>query len=304
MFDIGENRAPGPDGCTSAFFKHAWSVIRKEICQAIKEFSILIITNRIKEGLDKLVNINQSAFVLERVIQDNLMITQELLKGYNFKKNRSRCSLNIDIAKAYDTVDWEFLREVLINFGFHEKMGTKERWSNISLPFHSGYRSFLLNACQKGHLLVLCHGDEVSVKVIKEALMEFSNSSGLKPNMEKSVVFFGSVREDTKQKILDILPFKVGKLPVKYLGVPLLAKKLGINDCKQLVEKVKNRIQDWKNRFLSYAGKLQLIQNDNWYNLGHLSQFVTQKDIHDARMDEDCSVADMIDNNKWVWPEQ
>ncbi|GKC49473.1 hypothetical protein Tco_1072218 [Tanacetum coccineum] len=93
-------------------------------------------------------------------------------------------------------------------------------------------------------LLVLCHGDEISVKVIKDALMEFSECSGLKPNMEKSVVFFGSVNEGTRQKILDILPFKVGKLPVKYLGIPLLAKKLGINDCQQLVDKVKNKIQD------------------------------------------------------------
>ncbi|GKE56801.1 hypothetical protein Tco_1495986, partial [Tanacetum coccineum] len=101
-------------------------------------------------------------------------------------------------------------------------------------------------------LLVLCHGDEISVNVIKEALMEFSNCSGLKPNMEKSVVFFGSVNEVTKKKILAILPFKVGKLPVKYLGVTLLAKKLRINDSKQLVDKVKCKIQDWKNIFLSY----------------------------------------------------
>nr|GEY27817.1 RNA-directed DNA polymerase, eukaryota, reverse transcriptase zinc-binding domain protein [Tanacetum cinerariifolium] len=46
------------------------------------------------------------------------------------------------------------------------------------------------------------------------------------------------------------------------------------------------------------------IWNDNWCNMWHLSHFVTHKDIYDARMDEDCSVVDMIDNNKWVWPEQ
>ncbi|GJS98274.1 RNA-directed DNA polymerase, eukaryota, reverse transcriptase zinc-binding domain protein [Tanacetum coccineum] len=126
--------------------------------------------------------------------------------------------------------------------------------------FHKGCKEMkLTHLLFADDLLVLCHGDVNSVIVIKEALLEFSNSSGLKPNMEKSVVFFGSVKEVIKQRILQILPFKVGKLPVKYLGIPLLAKKIGINDCKQLVEKVKSRIQDWKNRHLSYAEKLQLI---------------------------------------------
>ncbi|GKB24961.1 RNA-directed DNA polymerase, eukaryota, reverse transcriptase zinc-binding domain protein [Tanacetum coccineum] len=131
---------------------------------------------------------------------------------------------------------------------------------NKKFKFHKGCKEMeLTHLSFADDLLVLCHGDEVSVNVIKEALLEFSNCSGLKPNMEKSVVFFGSVKEVIKQKILAILLFKVGKLPVKNLGIPLLAKKLGINDCKQLVDKVKCKIQDWKNRFLSYAGKLQLI---------------------------------------------
>ncbi|GKE91526.1 hypothetical protein Tco_1572621 [Tanacetum coccineum] len=38
MFDIGENRAPGPDGFTSAFFKQSWHIIGKDVTQAIKEF--------------------------------------------------------------------------------------------------------------------------------------------------------------------------------------------------------------------------------------------------------------------------
>nr|GFB93327.1 RNA-directed DNA polymerase, eukaryota, reverse transcriptase zinc-binding domain protein [Tanacetum cinerariifolium] len=80
----------------------------------------------------------------------------------------------------------------------------------------------------------------------------------LVPNMDKSIVFVGSVKEEDKRKILDILPFVVGKLPMKYLGVPLITKKLGYIDNKQLIDKVKGRIEDWKNKYLSYAGRLQL----------------------------------------------
>nr|GEY67491.1 RNA-directed DNA polymerase, eukaryota, reverse transcriptase zinc-binding domain protein [Tanacetum cinerariifolium] len=55
------------------------------------------------------------------------------------------------------------------------------------------------------------------------------------------------------------LPFVVGKLPVKYLGVPLITKKMSSKECKQLIDKVKSKVEDWKNKYLSYAGRLQLI---------------------------------------------
>ncbi|GJT83821.1 RNA-directed DNA polymerase, eukaryota, reverse transcriptase zinc-binding domain protein [Tanacetum coccineum] len=78
-------------------------------CNVVYKCISKIITNRITGCLDKLVSINQSAFVPGRLIQDNLLITQELLKGYNSKSGPPRCALKIDIAKAYDTVDWNFL---------------------------------------------------------------------------------------------------------------------------------------------------------------------------------------------------
>ncbi|GKD22518.1 hypothetical protein Tco_1224221 [Tanacetum coccineum] len=59
--------------------------------------------------------------------------------------------------------------------------------------------------------------------------------------------------------ILQILPFEEGCLPVKYLGVPLVSSRLIFRDYKGLLEKVQARIDDWKNKSLSTAGRLQLI---------------------------------------------
>ena len=56
-----------------------------------------------------------------------------------------------------------------------------------------------------------------------------------------------------------LITFKCGSLPMKYLGVPLLAKQLGVNDCKSLIDNVEGRINSWKNKCLSYAGRIQLI---------------------------------------------
>ena len=108
-------------------------------------------------------------------------------------------------------------------------------------------------------LIVFSHGDNQSVKVIKDTLEEFSSVSGLKVNLQKSTIFFGGLSKPEQDNILQILPFTIGKLPVRYLGVHLITKKLSIKDCKPLVEKVRSRVQDWRNKALSYAGRMKLI---------------------------------------------
>ncbi|GKD46635.1 hypothetical protein Tco_1271280 [Tanacetum coccineum] len=87
----------------------------------------------------------------------------------------------------------------------------------------------------------------------------FSSISGLNPNIFKSTVFFGNVKHQVRQEILSLLPFKIGNLPASYLGVPLITKHISYTDCKNLIDKVKLKVSDWKNRMLSYAGRLQLI---------------------------------------------
>ncbi|GJZ97390.1 RNA-directed DNA polymerase, eukaryota, reverse transcriptase zinc-binding domain protein [Tanacetum coccineum] len=290
MFGIGNDKAPGPDGFTAMFFKRSWDIVGKDVCEAIKEpiaccnviYKCIskIITKRLQGCLDKLVNINQSAFIPGRLIQDNLLITQELLKGYNRKNGPPRCGLKIDIAKAYDTVNWEFLEQILTHFGMHKKV---IGW--IMMCVTSAAFSISVNGERHGYfksgrglrqgdpmspylftlvmevltLMVQRRVNHKSVEVLKQGLMEFSKVSGLIPNMNKSTIFFGSVKEIEKKKILKIMPFTVGKLPMKYLGVPLITKSIGITECNQLVERVKQKVNDWKNKALSYAGRLQLI---------------------------------------------
>ncbi|GJR46700.1 hypothetical protein Tco_1314803, partial [Tanacetum coccineum] len=104
---------------------------------------------------------------------------------------------------------------------------------------------------------MLCHGDLISASILRRALDEFSMTSGLYPSMAKSTVFYSNVPGDVKEDIRLAIPFREGELPVRYLGVPLTSKMLSIADYKVLVEKVKKRIFDWRNKSLSFAGKLQ-----------------------------------------------
>lgn len=49
-------------------------------------------------------------------------------------------------------------------------------------------------------------------------------------------------------------------LPFRYLGVPLISSKLRKVDCLALVEKMTSRVKSWTCRFLSYAGRAQLVK--------------------------------------------
>nr|GEU58508.1 reverse transcriptase domain, reverse transcriptase zinc-binding domain protein [Tanacetum cinerariifolium]GEU99006.1 reverse transcriptase domain, reverse transcriptase zinc-binding domain protein [Tanacetum cinerariifolium] len=96
---------------------------------------------------------------------------------------------------------------------------------------------------------------------IMDSLEEFKRTSGLVPSIANSMAFFCNVLNHAKLAILHIMPFLEGKLLVKYLGVSLISSKLLNKDCKILVEKAKNRSGDWKNKWLSFAGRLQLCKS-------------------------------------------
>ncbi|KAL2224841.1 UNVERIFIED_CONTAM: hypothetical protein Sindi_2937900 [Sesamum indicum] len=160
VFDIAEDKAPGPDGFSSGFFKAAWSVVGHEITTAVLDFfstgkllkqvnstllalipkvhtpmtvgdfrpisccNVLykiiakLIVQRLSMVLDKIISPCQGAFIPGRSIGDNIMLAQELFTGYNQARLPPRCALKVDIRKAYDTVEWDFLLAVLQLFGF------------------------------------------------------------------------------------------------------------------------------------------------------------------------------------------
>nr|GEZ80862.1 hypothetical protein [Tanacetum cinerariifolium] len=91
-------------------------------CNVLYKCISKILTNRIIAGINEVVSENKSAFVPGRRIAENILITQELMHNYHRDQGPPRCAFKIDIQKAYDTVDWRFLANILKCFGFHPTM--------------------------------------------------------------------------------------------------------------------------------------------------------------------------------------
>ncbi|GKC93942.1 hypothetical protein Tco_1159384 [Tanacetum coccineum] len=119
----------------------------------------------------------------------------------------------------------------------------------------------LINLCFVDDLFLFAHGDVQSAKRIMESLDKFKLVYGLTPSLPKSTAYFCNVLNHIKLTILQVMPFEEGRLLVKYLGVPLVPSRLVYKDCKELIEKVEARVNDWKNKSLSIAGRLQLVQS-------------------------------------------
>ncbi|XP_050207634.1 uncharacterized protein LOC126657053 [Mercurialis annua] len=288
MFSIKDEKAPGPDGYTSCFFKKSWRIVGENICSAVKEFfqngkmlrqinatnivlipkkdihidvgdfrpiaccNVLykviskILSNRLANVISRIISQNQSALIPGRNIADNILHAHEIVRNYH-RKNCNSVAIKVDVQKAYDSVSWDFIEEVLIGFNFPNKF-VMLVMTCIRTPMYS----IMINGESVGYfpggrglrqgdpisplLFVLCMEYFTRIlkrntkpvsnfvfhkgckDIIKESICLFSNSSGLKPNLSKSSVFFNGASEEKKRRVLNILGFQEGEFPVRYLG--------------------------------------------------------------------------------------
>lgn len=127
--------------------------------------------------------------------------------------------------------------------------------------FHKKWKQRIINLCFADDLFLFARGDVHSANVIMQSQKEFTLMSGLVPSIPKSTVFFCNVTDNVKQQIINTLQFGEGELPVRYLGVPLISSRLGHSDCSLIIERLDAKINDWKSKMLSFAGRLQLIKS-------------------------------------------
>ncbi|XP_022007438.1 uncharacterized protein LOC110906644 [Helianthus annuus] len=293
MFGIGIDKAPGPDGYTAAFFKSAWPIVGNDVTCAIIDFfetgkllrelnhtnivlipkiptpstvsdyrpiaccNVLykciskIIADRIKGALNDIVSINQSAFVPGRRISDNILLTQELMHNYHRNVGPPRCAFKVDIQKAYDTVNWRFLKSVLLGFGFTDKMIA---WIMVCVSTASF--SMCVNGSVHGFFQGkrgLRQGDPISpylFTLVMEVLTAILHHA---VRIDSSFKFHNKCE---KQQIInlcfadDLFLFARGEVN---------SARLDYSDCRVLVDRLQKRITHWRNKLLSFAGRLQLI---------------------------------------------
>ncbi|XP_043812710.1 uncharacterized protein LOC110614869 [Manihot esculenta] len=252
-----------------------------------------MIVNRLKSILPSIVPENQSAFISGRSIQDNIILAFEAMHGFNMfhRKKVLSGALKMDISKAYDRLEWDFIRDMLIRMGF------EQRWVTLVFSCISTVRYWILHDGREiGPILPtrgLRQGDPLLLYLfilcaegISRLLQDSINRGSLHgfrisrggPQIshlffaDDSLIFFiANVQEALELKrILRIYEKSSGQLIEEkpnlgnYLGLP---SHVGSNK-REVFSFVKDRLwkrlNSWKHRALSQAGKERMMTRYWW----------------------------------------
>ncbi|GJU16143.1 RNA-directed DNA polymerase, eukaryota [Tanacetum coccineum] len=137
-----------PNGCNSSFIALIPKIPDANLVKDFRPISLIgslykiiakILANRLVPVLGDIVNEVQSAFISERQILDGPFILNEVIQWCKSKKKQSLI-FKVDFEKAYDSVRWDFLDDVLKKFGFGDK------WCNwIQNCLRSSRGSIIIN---------------------------------------------------------------------------------------------------------------------------------------------------------------
>jgi len=96
------------------------------LCNVLYKILAKILVNRMRPILQRIIHPTQSVFIPHRTIHDNILIAHEIMTKFkHFKGKKGYVALKLDMEKAYDRIEWDFLLTCLHHLGFHE---TWIRW--------------------------------------------------------------------------------------------------------------------------------------------------------------------------------
>ncbi|XP_043687688.1 uncharacterized protein LOC122638901 [Telopea speciosissima] len=298
LFAMSPLKSPSIDGFPPAFFQKYWDIIKDDL--------YLFVTSFFETGV-----------MSSRAISDNVLIAHELFHYINkMKKGKKKLvALKLDMKKAYDRLEWPFIKHMLL------KMGFSTHWVNMVMACVSSVTyQILINGEPRGTIIpsrgirqgdplslalfILCShalscllikakttGNIKGIRVrnraplithllftddsllfvegkvdelytLKPYLATYCQASGHEINLKKSCMTFSpNTHPRIKRWYSRIMKVPYGSGPKKYLGLPT---DFGVSKAtlfQDLSKKVHQRVEGWKSKLLSHAGKEVLMKS-------------------------------------------
>ncbi|CAL2239107.1 unnamed protein product [Prunus armeniaca] len=287
------------------------------LCTVLYKLVAKAFVNRLKMVLPEVISESQSAFVPGRHIIDNVMYAFEVVHHMKGPRsgNGAKMALKLDMAKAYDRVEWCFVEVMMHRLGFAESWITRIMDCITTVSFsvlwqgnplghivlHRGIRQgcplspYIFLICAEGFTGLIQQAEQLGrirgVKVAAEAppvshlffadyslifleakrevfeevkgiFATYEKASGQKINLAKSAVSFSSnITTEIIDAARNILQVPVVACHERYLGLPTVVGRNRHSLFLTVQERVKRKVQGWKEIFLSNASKEILIKS-------------------------------------------
>ncbi|GJY69431.1 RNA-directed DNA polymerase, eukaryota, reverse transcriptase zinc-binding domain protein [Tanacetum coccineum] len=239
-----KDKSPGLDGFTFGFYRRFWNLIEGDVVEAVNHF------------------FNNVFFVIQEA------------------KKKQTLIFKVDFEKAFDSVRWDFLDDVLNYLGFGSRWRDWIRSCLNSSKGKSALCSFskgLLSGLYKGVVLDnslqishLFYADDVvfigqwcdsNVSTIIRVLDCFFQASGMRINLHKSKIMGIAVDNSLVTQAANSIGCLTLSLPFQYLGVNIGSHMSRIKSWDIVLNKVQGRLSKWKSKVLSVGGRLTLLKS-------------------------------------------
>ncbi|KAL6125654.1 hypothetical protein ACLB2K_073709 [Fragaria x ananassa] len=289
-FQLGALKAPRPDGFPGLFYHKYWGIV------------------------NEIIRTTSSDFLAGK---DNIMLAHEAFHYLRLKKDgeNHELGLKLNMNKAYDRVEWDFLEATLRRFGF------ANGWVNLIMACVTTVSfSIVLNGCpgssfcpsrglrQRDPLspyLFLLVSEVLSLRITKAVVersllgvrlackclslshlffaddslffmkatllncskislifKEYCSASGQLISLEKSSIYFTPNTSDQMKHLMSLLlGITCIDQPGVYLGLPTFWGRSKNGALAYIKEKVANKMDGWKEKVLTQAGKEVLIKS-------------------------------------------
>ncbi|XP_024171861.1 uncharacterized protein LOC112177844 [Rosa chinensis] len=222
LFQMYPTKSPGPDGMPPLFFQHYWDVVGAEVTEAVQGFM-------------------QSG----RLITDNILVANEIAHFvHNKKEGGDRfMALKLDLSKAYDRMEWTFLRKVLDRFGF--------AYSWIEMVMQ----------CVTTISMLYAQAPLEDCYQIQNVIETYGRASGQLVNFDKSsVVFSKNISSFMQEEVSSLMGVEVVASHERYLGLPTYVGRKKTSTFHYIKENLAKKLSCWQGKLLSGAGKDILIR--------------------------------------------
>ncbi|KAL8107899.1 hypothetical protein AgCh_024343 [Apium graveolens] len=248
------------------------------LCSVLSRILSKVMINRLKVRLPTLISANKSAFVEGRLLTDNALIAFEV---NHYIKRRSQgingvAGLKIDVSKAYDRQGDPMSPYIYILCA-----------EGLSSTIKRNEEAGLIHGCSVArgapavsHLLFAddCYfffkAIESEATVMKNIIKRYEELSGQAINIHKSTITFSpNTLQVNREAICGILEVSEISIPGKYLGLPMNVGRRKNEVFNFLSDRVRKKLQSWRNTAMSKAGKCLLLKiaaqsiSNFWMNL-------------------------------------
>uniref|UniRef100_A0A803TZS1 Reverse transcriptase domain-containing protein n=1 Tax=Anolis carolinensis TaxID=28377 RepID=A0A803TZS1_ANOCA len=268
-----------------------------------------ILADRLKTFLMEWIGEEQTGFLPQRQMRDNVREIINIIEHYECTKKEELALLTIDMEKAFDNLNWDFfkllIKELDMGYKFSNAInqiydkqeakikintsesknfmiqkGTRQGCPLFPLLFIFSIE-ILLNAIRKDHQLkgtnirkcnykIRAFADDLiciiedpirTIKLWLAKFKEFEEISGLKINLEKTMILTKNLTNSRQKRLTEITGIQIRK-KIRYLGITITAKNSQLleNNYDTKWKEIKRDLEKWKHLKLSLLGRISAIK--------------------------------------------